>query len=266
MYWIAVFGEPAESTWAWRFGGHHVSLHFTIVDGVLVSATPCFLGADPATAPLLGPHLHRPLAGAEELGRELVRSLDARQAEVAIVSPVPPVDLVGVNRPRLTEGDKPLPLPVIWRGRFEHELDQALDAMQRRAEEQLGLEDEHLDAVAFSRSPKGLSAVDLRADQQEILRELLGTYVNRVHDDFADAQLAKIAGRRLDRLSFMWAGGLEPDQPHYYRVQGGDLFLEYDNTQRDANHIHSVWRDLALDFGGDPLASHYTDTRGHHGH
>jgi hypothetical protein len=71
-YWVAVFGSPAGEMWAWRFGGHHVSLHYTIVDGEVAGTTPCFLGADPASSPLLGPHLLRPLAGAEDLGRELV--------------------------------------------------------------------------------------------------------------------------------------------------------------------------------------------------
>jgi len=33
--------------------------------------------------------------------------------------------------------------------------------------------------------------------------------------------------------------------------------MEYDNTQNDANHIHTVWRDLQNDFGEDPLRAHY---------
>ena len=62
----------AAGSRGWRFGGHHVSINHTVVDGELVASTPCFLGADPASSPLLGPHLLRPLAGAEDLARELV--------------------------------------------------------------------------------------------------------------------------------------------------------------------------------------------------
>ena len=76
LYYLRVFGEPGEQgLWGWRFGGHHISLNNLIVDGVLVATTPCFLGANPATSPLLGGAVNRPLARVEDLGRDLVRSL-----------------------------------------------------------------------------------------------------------------------------------------------------------------------------------------------
>src|SRR5215207_3469768 len=76
MYYVRVFGNPGdEGLWGWRFGGHHVSLNNLVVDGVLVATTPCFLGANPATSPLLGGAVNRPLAQMEDLGRDLVRSL-----------------------------------------------------------------------------------------------------------------------------------------------------------------------------------------------
>jgi hypothetical protein len=58
-----------------------------------------------------------------------------------------------------------------------------------------------------------------------------------------------------------WAGSTEPGAPHYYRVQGPRLLIEWDNTQRGANHAHSVWRDPENDFGLDVLAAHH---RRHH--
>ena len=66
---------------------------------------------------------------------------------------------------------------------------------------------------------------------------------------------------RLDRagfgkLHFAWAGGIESGQKHYYRVHGPTLLIEYDNTQNDGNHIHTVYRDLERDFGGDVLRQH----------
>lgn len=72
LYWLRVFGHPRDSVWAWRLGGHHVSLNNLIVDGRLVATTPCFIGADPATTTLLGTAL-RPLAGLEEVARRLGR-------------------------------------------------------------------------------------------------------------------------------------------------------------------------------------------------
>ena len=261
LYWVAVFGAPGDDTWGWRFGGHHVSLNLTVVDGEVVGTTPCFFGADPAAAPLLGPHLHRPLAGAEDLGRELARSLDEEQAPQAVVSAAPPVDLVGANRPMLAEGDQPLPLPLVWRGRFEGELDALLEDMQRRAEEQVGLTADHLRALAFSHRPKGIQASALSAEQVDLLRALLEVYLRRLPDAVADEEKARFAGDLIDGLAFLWAGSTEPGQPHYYRVQGGDLLVEYDNTQRGANHVHTVWRDLRNDFGRDVLAQHYAASR-----
>lgn len=259
LYWVAIFGEPlAEGTWGWRFGGHHVSLNFVIAQNRVVSTTPLFLGADPAAMPLLGPHLHRPLAAVEDLGRELVRSLDATQTKLSVVSSAPPADLIGVNRAELTEGDHTLPLPLLWRGRFESEIETVLETMQANLEASLGGSPDELAQLAFSTTPKGLSAASMTPDQREVLSELLKTYVGRIHDDLADDQLAKVTGSNLDQLHFLWAGGTEVGDPHYYRIHGGDLFVEHDQAHRGGNHVHTVWRDLSLDFGGDPLADHYT--------
>jgi hypothetical protein len=254
-YYVRVFGHPSGDSWAWRFGGHHVSVNHLVLGGELVASTPCFLGADPASAPLLGPHLLRPLAGPEDLGRELVRSLDPAQLALALVSPVPPTDLVGGNRPRLTEGDLAPPLSEVWRSRFEGELLLRVEHIQTRAEEALGLTDVHQHAVRYTTSPVGIAVSGMSASQQEVLVALLRTYVDRLPEDVADEQLAAVL-RGLAELRFLWAGGLEPGQPHYYRVQGPRLVVEYDNVARDANHVHTVWRDPLDDFGHDALARH----------
>jgi len=262
LYWIAIFGTPAvDTTWGWRMGGHHLSIHFTIIDGAVASSTPCFMGADPASVPLLGPHLHRPLAAAEDLGRELARSLNDSQAPLAILSTTPPADLVTVNRSNLTEGDETIALPLLWRGRFETELDDLLWKMQKNLETSLGGSAEELSRLAFSPRPKGIAIADLESSQREVLDTLLLSYVNRIDERLADAEWARVQERAED-LHFLWAGSLEPGDPHYYRIQGGDVFVEYDNAQRGGNHVHTVWRDLTNDWGGDPLAQHYT--HGHH--
>ena len=80
LYYLRVFGDPEpKAPWSWRFGGHHVSINHSIVDGEVVASTPCFLGADPAASPLLGPHLLRPLGGAEDLGSRARPVLDDGQ-------------------------------------------------------------------------------------------------------------------------------------------------------------------------------------------
>ncbi len=266
LYWIAIFGEPGADAWGWRLGGHHLSVSHTVVGGEVVASTPLFFGADPASAPLLGPHPLRPLAGVEDVGRELVRSLPADQLDTALVSAVAPTDIIGGNRPVLRDGDRMLGLPEIWRGRFEAELDERMQQMQRTAEADLGLTADHLDALRFTSRPKGVSAAELSADNRSTLRALLDLYLDRLPDGVADEEKAKFDGDAIGSLSFLWAGSVERGEPHYYRIQGDDLLVEYDNTQRGVNHVHAVWRDLRRDFGRDalrdPLADHYAD--GHH--
>jgi hypothetical protein len=76
--------------------------------------------------------------------------------------------------------------------------------------------------------------------------------------------LKEIQQAGLEKLQFAWAGEMQsgPGHPHYYRIQGPTLIIEYDNTQNNANHVHTVVRDLLHDFGGDMLLEHYKS--GHH--
>jgi hypothetical protein len=104
--------------------------------------------------------------------------------------------------------------------------------------------------------PEGISQSKLTAEQSAALLKLIKEYLFRCRPDVAAEDFAKIEKAGLDRLHFAWAGGLEPGQPHYYRVQGGNFVLEYDNTQNNANHVHSVWRDFDHDFGVDLLKAH----------
>jgi hypothetical protein len=68
--------------------------------------------------------------------------------------------------------------------------------------------------------------------------------------------MARLKQAGLERIGFAWAGGAVRGDKHYYRVQGPTFLIEFDNTQDDANHIHSVWRDFSGDFGRDVLREH----------
>ena len=47
-YYFSIFGDPSENgTWSYRVEGHHISLHFIVVNGKGV-ATPMFYGTNPA--------------------------------------------------------------------------------------------------------------------------------------------------------------------------------------------------------------------------
>jgi hypothetical protein len=257
MYYLRVFGEPGRSgSWGWRFGGHHVSLNNLIVDGVVRSTTPCFLGADPAVSPLLGPPPLRPLAATEDLARELVRSLDPAQAGRAILLDRAPADIVAGNRSRVADGDRMLYLRDVWRRPFtEPELADRIARADADAEQANGYGAGDYARLALTTHPKGLPASDLDASQRELLRSLLATYTERVPDGLSP-QLDYSGDAVLDGVHLAWAGPTEPGKPLYYRLQGPRLLIEYDNTQRHANHAHAVWRDPAADFGYDVLGAH----------
>ena len=98
-----------------------------------------------------------------------------------------------------------------------------------------------------------MPASEMTGAQRELLEKLVRVYVERLPDDVAASEMARID---LGALHFAWAGSEKPGDGHYYRIQGGPLLIEYDNTQDGANHIHAVWRDAAHDFGGDALRAH----------
>jgi hypothetical protein len=104
-------------------------------------------------------------------------------------------------------------------------------------------------------APLGLAATALTPTQRQQLRALLQLYFDRYRTAIAAPALATAD---LDGIHFAWAGVLDRRAGHYYRIQGKTFVVEFDNTQNNANHIHTVWRDLANDFGGDILAEHYT--------
>jgi hypothetical protein len=106
-------------------------------------------------------------------------------------------------------------------------------------------------------TPSGLAASDMDEIQRGALERLLAEYVDRMPPDVADVRSNQIEKAGKAYIHFAWAGGEAPAQPHYYRLQGPSFLVEYDNTQNNANHIHSVWRDVEGDWGEDLLAGHY---------
>lgn len=152
-----------------------------------------------------------------------------------------------------------IPLAGVWRdARFPDDVEQEkLQRLSDAIDDAAGYSDADHEAVAWTPAPKGVAGAELNAEQRGLLRALLGTYLDRVpvqvsplsrYDDDAERDAVHVA----------WAGPLQPGAPHDDRVQGPQLLLEWDNTQRGANHAHSVWRDPSADFGLDVLAAHRT--------
>jgi hypothetical protein len=209
-YFFSVFGTPSpKNTWGWRVEGHHVSLHFSVVNGTLVASSPTFFGSNPAEV-RDGPKKGLRILGAEEdAARALLDALDASQRTTAIIEAKAPGDMLTMANVDI----KPL-------------------------------------------SPAGLGAEAMTPPQRELLMKLIDVYTGYMPADVAAERTAKLKKAGAEKIAFAWAGETERGKKHYYRVQGPTFLVEYDNTQNDGNHIHSVWRDFNGDFGRDLLREH----------
>lgn len=108
---------------------------------------------------------------------------------------------------------------------------------------------------------EGITFGEMNKEQQTLFLNLLNVYLNNFHVTLKNQQLDKLKAAGLDQLAFAWAGdrvpGYGPGKGQYYRIHGPTILIEYDNSQNQANHIHSVVRDLTNDFGEDLLRAHY---------
>lgn len=248
-YHLAVFGEPAASgRWGWRFEGHHLSVGHTIVDDVVAASTPCFFGSNPAEVRRGDTPILRPCGEEEDAARELLGALDGEQRANAMICDEAPIDIITADTSfvpgRALPGDPRHPI-----ARFQQELDDMPDDAKQR----LTIERDR---------PRGVRYADLATDQRSTFDELIEVYVTRLPDDLASRERQRIDASERGRLHFAWAGSTRRRGPHYYRIQGPDLLIEYDCVQNDADHIHAVWRRPMSDFGGDALRSHLRHTHG----
>lgn len=239
LYYVTIFGDPAKNdSWGWRYEGHHISQNFTVAKGKIVVDAPSFFGTNPALVVADVPQKGmRVLGGEEDFGRDLVKSLDENQRKLAVYDPKAPGDILSFDKAKAEPLEK-----------------------------------------------LGIKASSLNAKQFAMLEKLVEEYIANVPDDVAAARRAKFKSAKKDELYFAWSGPLDKVpggyvldardmkaadaaaqaqkfQGHYYRVQSPTFMIEYNNTQNNSNHIHSVWRDFNGDWGKDLLAEHYRETK-----
>lgn len=167
----------------------------------------------------------------------------------------------GSNPGEVQEGPRKGTRPLAQEEDLGRKLMNALDDEQRRA----AIFSDKAPKEIFTRAEKtvkpleqkGIAFGEMNKQQGELLLALIKEYTHRYRDEIADADWKKIKEAGLENIYFAWAGGIEKGEGHYYRIQGPTFVLEYDNTQNDANHVHTVWRDFENDFGVDLLKDHY---------
>ncbi|MEO8269207.1 MAG: DUF3500 domain-containing protein [Aureliella sp.] len=93
-YYFTLFGNAAKGqTWGLSVEGHHLSLNFSFQGNKIVDSTPQFMGSNPAKLNAsFGekfPQGFRALGKEEQLGFDLVTSLDEKQLATAMLGEVP---------------------------------------------------------------------------------------------------------------------------------------------------------------------------------
>ncbi len=230
-YYWNIFGTPASTNpWGWRFEGHHVSLNFSV-----------------------GGH-----------------STSGHSEGLPSITPA----FFGSNPHLITEG--------------EHSGQKVLGAEEELARQLLSLLDsDQLEVAIFqSEAPEdiltgtnrdatlqtyqGISISSLnQTEQLPVFMRPLREYVYNATPIVAEYQIKRIEDAGIENLYFGWAGSRTPGEGHYYRIHGPTILIEYDNVQNEANHVHSVWRDMQHDFGGsyhpdsDLLRKHYEEADHH---
>lgn len=98
-------------------------------------------------------------------------------------------------------------------------------------------------------APDGLPASAMTAPQREKLSALIDAYVSLAKEDFAARYRSEVVSGEAGTLYFHWRGAEKQGEAFFYRIQGRRLMIEHD-AHDGALHVHSIWRDKDLDFGG----------------
>jgi hypothetical protein len=121
-YYFLIYGDPSnDGAWGWRVEGHHISLHFTLKGGKLVSTTPTFFGANPHKVDVTARQGLRPLGGQEDIGRELMKSLNGEQKSKALIADTAYRDILTAadTRAKLDNQPKGLAASEMTEGQYD---------------------------------------------------------------------------------------------------------------------------------------------------
>ena len=229
-YFLALFGEPGPgSPWGFRFDGHHLSMNVTSIPNAKLSATPLFFGGQPRVVPADLPRAGlRVLADEEELAVAFLNGLTKAERAVAAL---PWIEGSAINRPMSISEDVDLVLPA----------------------------------------PSGLRRSDLDDASRERFDSLVDVLLGNYQTAIADELRSGLRGNH-GPVTFVYAAAVDGDaeaageapvesgKALYYRIQGGGLSIEFDDTAVAADHIHLVYRHPEGDFGRDLLAEHLAES------
>jgi Protein of unknown function (DUF3500) len=235
-YFISIFGDPGPDgtlppgqAWGWRYEGHHISLHWTLRDNRIISATPQFIGCQPSqivesdleddAVRLAAPDLKvgtRLLSREEDLARDFIEALSREQVAMARVQV--PWDLETTNTP-----------DHVWVRR------------PHRLEDEGG-------------GRRGVPYTMLSETQKARLRCLVQQYTTVHLPCVQKDRMDRLDAVGWDSVKFLMMNGHERGDALYYRIRGSTFVVEYLNkafslATATVDHQHCVWRDNTNDWG-----------------
>lgn len=232
-YFISIFGTPSpDEPWGWQFDGHHIAVN-CFVFGDEIVLTPTFMGSEPCkvtSGPFAGIEVFAP---EQQLGVDLIRSLDSKQYDTAV----------------LYHSIMPDAMPK----HLQHWIDGRMQAGAFKDNAVL--------------SYQGLRADELTDGQRRLLRNAIGTYLGWGRDDHAAIRAAEVDAH-LDDTWFSWFGGSGDEDPFYYRIHSPVVLIEFDhhpgvvfdNEEPSRHHIHTILRTPnGGDYGTDLLTRHHAE-------
>jgi len=173
------------------------------------------------------------------------------------VSPAPV--FLGANPARVTYAGRTVSRPLAPEEDLARAFVDALTSAERA--QAIVSDDAPLDIRTGTRSrvdaviePRGLAAGRVGPTARAVLSQIVALYLDRLPRELAGQEAARVGA---GELHFAWEGTTIPGRPHYYRIHGDDLLIEYDATTEDGNHQHTVLRRPRSDFGDDLLARHH---------
>ncbi len=220
-FYMAIYGNPEQTgKWGVSIEGHHLSINMTFDGDRIVDSTPQFFGVNPAKLlrDFKTPDPLQSDAKTEfKAGRRLL--LPEEGAAIALL------ESMSNEQKGIAIYSDECPEDIQWAGVPQPTL----------------------------ASPVGISASQLSSEQQASLKEIIAAYFATLPAAVSKDRWSLIQKDGLDKIHFGWAGGVEPFQQHFFRLQGPSFIAELCNYQTDpqgnvANHIHSVWRDMTGDF------------------
>jgi hypothetical protein len=175
------------------------------------------------------------------------------------VSPAPV--FLGANPARVNYGSQAVSRPLPGEEDLARELLTTLDPAQRAVAVVSDQAPYDIRSATMPRAqeriePVGIAVSRLGQAPRVLLDRLVTLYLDRLPAGLAAREAARV---NASELYFAWQGPATPGVRHYYRIQGDDLLIEYDNTTQNGNHQHTVLRRPRSDFGDDVLAAHLSE-------